>query len=416
MNARSRFSLIVCAAVALLHCSDGDDSPRPPAAPQPDGSTLPTIDGGVSSGDASTGTDGGDIPAQDAELSFSTVESTPCKPTTAAPVALLPDESDVYFTDLATVGARRVARGTNDEGFVVFEASGSALPAPVFAGYDTKIVGGSSSFAIIRNDEGSVRVRSFDATGAPASPERTLAKETAYSLAVGRSGEDLLGVWSTGDAVRARVVTGVSATASETFDLESDVAKEDFSARATASKATDGSTFAVAWAVRRSALGQHRLYFALVKAGAMVGLPLKLYGSPERIQVSGLAATASGYTILLNLDGEAAVASLTARGLPAGPGHRFKGGRDALVGAGLSLATRDDAVLLGAERDSAQTAVRVLELSGKPKGGWVCLTTPDPDAYQFVSVDSDGAGYAAIAATPGGGTAFFKLDATANEP
>ena len=129
--------------------------------------------------------------------------------------------SPIAFDTLGKVGARRVAAGRDEQGFVLFDADGSNPSAmPVTLGAKDRSATSGTTMGVFGRRAGLSYGR-FDAQGTPiGSPVTVTTDPSASRQAIGRGGEAALLLWSTATDLFAVPVDPQGAIVGSPFTFE----------------------------------------------------------------------------------------------------------------------------------------------------------------------------------------------------
>lgn len=331
------------------------------------------------------------------------VDAGPVVPDTACGVAggtratLNAGGTAPLFDALGTVGARRVAQGAGDEGFVLLDVSGAnASAAPVVLGLDLNhIATGGSVLGVVGVTLPDIFFQRYDATGAVVGggPALQLGSDPSSEVFVGQSAGAFLTVWSDTQGVTARGVDAAGALAGPAFAL--DAAKQE---NFTASVVSSGSSFAVLWVGYTFTSPGHtliRTVFATASTTAAIATH-DISANDQARTVVQLVKTPTGYAALVDdpggppdNTGRTRLLLLDANGNVTNAPSPF------LAGAvrGLGLAAQGGELGVVVERTAQTVGFRPFDANAAPLGPWVCLGSTAP-SMNSAAIDADGAGYA----------------------
>lgn len=347
------------------------------------------------------------------DLSIVEEADSPCVKSTAESETIYDrDRTPIGYANLGRIGDRLFARGTNDEGFVLFDQNGdNASHHPFSFHLQAEFVPQNDGLVGVSFDdsaEGRVVAQRFTSNGTAHGAAATLGTGHAYSIAVGSANDAVIGVWSTGSAVNARAIDATWAT-SPTMTLESDSPHDGFHASVVGSVAGDGSDFLVLWSLRRAALAEWRVYAQLTNHNGPVGLPRKLFGATHPVALIKGVTVADGYAALFDFDGAPLVVGLDKLGRLASSAHRFSGAKNRF-GSAFGIASHEGQLAITAVRTDASDAFRRLDRAGTALGPWVCLSDPDTSITHQSSIDCGDDGCSILYTGEGGSVRFARTD------
>jgi hypothetical protein len=307
------------------------------------------------------------------------------------------------------IGTRRAAQLTGSGGVLLFDADGAnASSTPVVAGEVGNVVASEgTALGVAAYAGNAVRYARFDAQGQAVGAPLIITTEVTSGMAIAGGGGRALVVWSSTDAVRARVVRdGVVAAAP--FDIASKAATTFFTATAV-SDGADG--FGVAWSGSRGP-SAYELRFGHARDGSADVPDVELLTSKSPYSVVQVARTADGYALLYNAPGSSVfVARLDGSGKPLGPLMRLAG---ATLGWGIAAQGSEIGVV--ARRSTGEIQFRSFAANGAALGDWVCFepSTGDPDLQ--ATIDSDPVGYAVVYRSSAHTNSLVRLDRLGTGP
>lgn len=366
------------------------------------------------------GTGDGPSPASlKPEVPFTVVNDTdtPCETTMAAPTALYRPPFPVDLAGLERAGIRRLAQDPLGDGFVLFDADGtSARPEPIRLGNAGRAAASDEGVVAAAFDDASnVLVRAYDLTGVPLGPSSTLGTGMeSQRLWIGRAQRKTIVLWQPDATHISTRLLMDDQVVDAAFDLENGAneAFDNLSVVTAASTVGDGSEFLVVWALRRSVLLAYRVYAVLVNARGFVGLTRIVLGTETPIRMIRAVPHSEGVSVLAEFGGEPLVIPLDPLGRLVAETHKFEGTRGSIDLAG----GEGELGLVASRKASGNHAFRRLGTDGKSLGPWVCLDPTSHLSAFGASITVDGAGYAIILRSQGGGTDLLRVDRTGQKP
>ena len=283
-----------------------------------------------------------------------------------------------------------------DNGFMLFDADGkNSTPQLTSFGTMDRVLSTGDGLLVASLVETGIDVASFDLDGVMQGSHTSLTSETAYELAIGRSADEALVVWSTLSSVRARALTLDGALLGEAFEIASGTPRDDFSAAMAPSK-TPGE-LVVVWSDRGPVDRHYRTQLAFVDAQGVVGASRILLSSFEGQRVRGIAPIGDDFVVVVDYGAFPLMFLLDASGAPKGEGRRLLGAVQA-----FDLAVFGDEIMVSALRNDQRDALRRFDFDLRPTQGWICLGESSSEVEHVVSVSADSAGFAAIYRSPAG--------------
>jgi hypothetical protein len=314
------------------------------------------------------------------------------------------------FNALGTLGSRRVAQSSADQGFVLLDTAGTnASATPTALGTDVnRIATDGTTLGVAGVTLPQVLFQRYDAFGAALGDGGAvvLASDQLQGIAVGQSAGTFLVTWATPNGVYARGIDAIGQPAGPAFALDS-----TGQANLTASIVADNGGFAVLWAGYASQGGGIVVRTALSKASTTAMTSTHDISALNRARsVIQLVKTPTGYAAILDEPSFAPDPSrirlllLDANGAPTIDPPILGG---AVRSYGLAAQGAELGVL--AQRADGTLAFRPFAANGAPLGSWQCIGAA-PQLTKIAALDVDGAGYAAIYGATDGTVMLARFD------
>lgn len=356
-------------------------------------------DGGSAGG--ATGGGGGGGTSSSSGGAGGTIPDTECVDVPNAAVEVYPSGSGIRLDQFVAVGSRWAASG--DEGYVFFDADGTnadAAPAQLapnwnVLGYEGDTVG------VVASTAAAVQYQRLDESGAAVTGPRGLGFQQPVGVTVASSSGNTLAVWAFNTRLYARGIGADGLLAGNAFDL----ATSAFSTYVWLGSAGRDGQIAVAWSGDATP-GSNETFFVLSGLTGTLGEPQAIYESAESHAVVQVAATDSGYVVLvsgepptylpvlLRVDPDGSLVSSTTLA-----GARFAHG----------IAAQGNRIAVIAGRESGEPQVRGFDESIAPLGPWMCLGS-DYETTLSPRVANDGAGYATLHTTTSGAVMLHRIE------
>jgi len=314
--------------------------------------------------------------------------------------------------NLHVLGTRRLAEVIDDPSFVLFDADGknAKVVTTTLAQGTSAALGQQALYAGYRDTDGlQVDVQAYDATGAPAGGEVTLAGEDPEALAAAVDSTAAFFVWGnrTRGTLQARAFAAGAADGMLPYDFARGV---EVSSPSIAVATVKDGLFAAAFSSGKN--GAYLTAFGRGSRTARSGDPSALFSGGVATTVVGMTRTPSGFAILLTVQDSSnpyAMLVLTDVG-----GRRTSAGLKLLgtiQGSAIALNGSEIGVLAH-RRENGKVAVefRAFDLAGAPVAPWVCLDAAGDDAALGGGLVADGAGYSAIFRSADGSASLARFD------
>ncbi|MBK9259262.1 MAG: hypothetical protein IPM54_05440 [Polyangiaceae bacterium] len=409
----SSVALVMTLGTLAVGCGESDDPRR--------GETTSTS---VSSSSGSTGGMGGEGGAGGAAggmgggggnggdgglgtIAIIDVPDTACDNLVGTTVELYPDMSNAPAIGmLTTVNGKRLAGGRYVPGFVTFGINGSA-PSAAVVGIDPDfdlVASEGNTIGLVAADGTDIRFQRYSSNDAPVGLSVVLGSASGAGVAIaGDSAGGSLVVWADGTTMHGRFVDS-SGNAQAPFAF----AEGSSTNAIVTSMARSGDEFGFAWSSMDNGVARGR-FVRLSKTG-IVGSIVDLTGDAYKHYLVKLVTTPSGYALLLHSGGltfDTIIVMLDSAGNVVGSARRYLG-----TSFAMDLAAMGDNLGLVAKRADGSAEFRPLDSKGDPIGDWKCLDAPSEDTYDQAGIDADGAGWAIVYRTPGGGEKFVRTNLT----
>ncbi len=336
------------------------------------------------------------------------VPDTPCNPLVGAtPVTLYADNSNApALSSLSVVNGRRMAGGRFVPGFVTFDLSG-ASPSAAVVGVDPdfdRVASEGNTIGLVASDGTSIRFQRYSSNDTAVGPTLTLGNGSGAGLTIaGDAAGGSLVVWANASSLTGQFVDAAG-SAQTPFTFADGIAVKSIATSMVRAR----TEFALAWSAVDNGIARGR--FVRLSTSGIVGSIVELTGDSFKHYVVKLVKTPTGYALLLHsgaLAFDTLVVTLDAQGNVAGSARRFVGTKFA-----MDLAAFGDSLGLVAKRADGVTEFRPLDAQGDPMGDWKCIDLPSTDTYDQAGIDADGAGWAIVYRTPGGGEKFVQTNLT----
>ncbi|MDB4939111.1 MAG: hypothetical protein JWP87_6083 [Labilithrix sp.] len=385
----------------------------------PDGSEVDARAGG--DGGVDGGGDGGIVMSTEPIGDLPTVDEAdvPCVKPGGTRTVLFPAGSGgsggPAVRTAQLLGARRFGAGPNIEGFVTFDATGSAPQLfPVTLGTkQTSFSSEGTTIGALVLDDATVEYQRYDAMGVASGARVTLATNLAPAPDQGfitSGGGGSLAVWTTGDKLSAAGITTAGASAGAAWTLET---------AATSAKVAltyAGGKYAIAY----SFLGADQkkvARFQLADATGASGAAITLTSGTGTIDVVAITATPNGFLLVFDGGGDDKVYAvpLDATGKVAGVARRLLGGDSpwavASLGNQVALVTMSNDTKVSGNEGPRKPQFRALDATGKPLAPWVCLDDRVPAGqYQDMGVVAESNGFAVVFKSVADETVLQRFD------
>lgn len=335
------------------------------------------------------------------------VPDTACEMLGGTVVELYPDNSNApAIGTLSQVNGKRLGGGRFVPGFVTFGLDGGAPSASV-VGLDPDfdlVASEGSTIGLVTSDAVTIRFQRYSSTEVPVGDPLMLgnSKGAGLTIAGGANGGSLM-VWADASSLTAQYVDAAGAIGSP-FPFAEGIAVTSIDT----SLVKSGNEFALAWSVIDKGLARAR--FVRLSSTSVVGNIVELTGDSFKHYVVKLTKTMTGYAVLLHSGGfsfDTIVVILDAQGQVVGSARRFPGTKFA-----MDLAAQGANLGLVAKRADGVTEFRALNAQADPTGNWKCIDGASLDSYDQAAIDADGAGWAIVYRTPGGGEKFVRTNLT----
>jgi hypothetical protein len=405
--------LAACSSSDHPGSSGGGSGGLPPTPPPgSDGGLDGSNDGSSSGGDAATdsGLPLGDLPTLDEP-------DSPCVQTKATSTTLFNGPDGPAPKNLQAFGSARFAWGPDTPAFITFDPSGTnpkSTPATVGA-LDSAFTAEGTTIGGYGIGNGNVDYQRYDSGGAASGAKVSIATGLSPSptrLAVGGGGGASLVVYGSGSTLYGAGVTAGGASAGAPWTLETGATNPSFKVIYT------GTNFAIAYGFD-TAGGTSKARLAFATPAGLVGTPQDVYTSPVTVAVAGIAATSSGYLLLVDAGGDDHVYTvpLSSTGAVTGVARRLLGGDfpQAVSGNGGSVGLvtmSNDVAPPGASEGPRAPMFRALDTTGHPTGPWVCIGNQIDSKYvQTMGVLANGTGWDVVYKNVSDGTSLVRLSA-----
>ncbi len=331
------------------------------------------------------------------------IPDTACAAPAVAGVEVYDMASAPLVHQLASVGGRWMANG--EDGYVFFDRDGdNADGTPtLLLPNRSAIVSEGATGGIAASNDTAIQFLRLDEDGEMLTPPVGIALVEPAVLSVASNAGDTLVSWAYNTRIDARGFTSSDSLAGPAFT----VTLGAYSTFAFLASASRGPEVGIVWS-GDPAVGENKTLFMRADLEGPIGDPSLLYESAAVHSVAQVAATDTGYVVLLTGEPPSYRPLLLLLDPTGQPTDEVVGLAGAELAYGVASTGDGFAVVVG--RVSGEAELRAFDLDLTPRGDWVCLGQ-DHDPTRPPAIATDGDGFAVVHTTAAGAVMLHRTDA-----